>query len=368
MGKNDVAKRKRRPKRVRTQRNRARKDQMGGPLQETATLENKQSSGAFQTNSEKEVQNPKYQWVTIEHRDADGNPTLPKELIASTFPRRYEEVPEGTEIKVSVLTGYKPKALMMIEQKIYEIHRISVQGWRRSGQIAVEMDGWRQHEAEWFKAMRGVGVEVSDPGLPGPHNQKAHYIVSKSSFHRKVVRSVGESGSENEIQMYEGTLDIIEKWRSAWCRQEAEVLNMGFKYFLIPVLSSLLAGLLAGLAVWWIVSSDVKDSAIPENSGEYQLQGNTDDSETEPSDGGTNHPPIETPPNPTKIEKQDSTGSVPKGEINATEDTVDGKEERIRPSDTNPANLGLEGYLPELLGSASTEQEQVQKEKLPDKE
>ena len=110
----------------------------------------------------------------VEHRDADGNPTLPEELIAGTFLRRYEEVPEGTEIKVLVLAGYKPKALMMVERKIYRIHRLSVKGWRRKEQIAIEMDGWRQHEADWFNAMRGVQLEVSDPGLPGPHNEKAH--------------------------------------------------------------------------------------------------------------------------------------------------------------------------------------------------
>ena len=107
----------------------------------------------------------------VEHRDADGNPTLPEELIAGTFLRRYEEVPEGTEIKVLVLAGYKPKALMMVERKIYRIHRLSVKGWRRKEQIAIEMDGWRQHEADWFNAMRGVQLEVSDPGLPGQGNR-----------------------------------------------------------------------------------------------------------------------------------------------------------------------------------------------------
>ena len=137
---------------------------------------------------------------------------MPKELIAGTYIRRYEEMPEGTEIKVFVLAGYKPKALMMVERTIYEIHRLSLQGWRRNGQIAVEMDGWRQHEADWFKAMRGVRLEVSDPGLPGPHNEQAHYIVSESAFDRKIMASVGGRGSKTEIQMYEGTLDISETW------------------------------------------------------------------------------------------------------------------------------------------------------------
>ena len=65
----------------------------------------------------------------VEHRDADGNPTLPEELIAGTFLRRYEEVPEGTEIKVLVLAGYKPKALMMVERKIYRtVYQLAAEG------------------------------------------------------------------------------------------------------------------------------------------------------------------------------------------------------------------------------------------------
>ena len=66
-------------------------------------------------------QEPQGEWVAVEHRDADGNPTLPRELIAGTYRRRFEEVPDGTEIRVHVLAGYKPKALMLVEQKIYEI-------------------------------------------------------------------------------------------------------------------------------------------------------------------------------------------------------------------------------------------------------
>ena len=51
-------------------------------------------------------QKPQGEWIPFEHRDADGNPTLPKHLIAGTYHRRYEEVPEGSEIKILVLAGY----------------------------------------------------------------------------------------------------------------------------------------------------------------------------------------------------------------------------------------------------------------------
>lgn len=121
------------------------------------------------------------------------------------------------------------------------------------GGIAVEIDGWRQHEADWFSAMRGVPLEVSDPGWAGPQNDKACYIVSESSFGRKIVTLPREQGGRTEARIYEGTLEITETWRSAWQRQAADVLNMGFKYLLLPILSALLAG----LAVWWIANSAV---------------------------------------------------------------------------------------------------------------
>ena len=106
-------------------------------------------------------QEPQGEWVAVEHRDADGNPTLPRELIAGTYRRRFDDVPDGTEIRVHVLAGYKPTALMLVERKIYEIRRMPVRGWRRIGQIAVEMEGWREHEGAWFTAMRGVRLEIS---------------------------------------------------------------------------------------------------------------------------------------------------------------------------------------------------------------
>ena len=193
------------------------------------------------------TEKPQVAWVMMEHRDADGNPTLPKKLVTSTYGRRYDQVSPGTEIEADVLAGYKPP-LMLIERKIFEIHRLSVRGWRRSGQIAVEVEGWRGYEAEWFEAMRGAKVHISDPGLPGPHNDKADYIVTKSSFDRKIVTQLDEQGGKSEVKLHHGTLDIAETWKSAWLRQRAELLNLGFKLLLAP----LFAAFGAGLTLLWM--------------------------------------------------------------------------------------------------------------------
>ena len=353
-----MAKRNRRPNRVRTQKNRARTGRTGGPRQATGTPKNEQSAGAGKTNRGKEAQKPKAEWVAVEHRDPDGNPTLPKELIAGTYLRRYAEVPEGTKISVTVLAGYKPKPLMMVERKIYEIHRLSVRGWRRRGQIAVEMDGWRQHETDWFNAMRGVQLELSDPGLPGPHNEKAHYIISESSSNRKIVTSVSKNGDKTEVEMYEGTLDITERWLSAWRRQAAEVLNMGFKYLLLPLLSALVAG----LAVWWIdrsPNSSSHDSAIPQSPTANQVQGGMSDSGNELSDTATNYQRTRIPPKPSAIDERDSTRSMPRNKFSTEESTGSGEEEIKQSPSAIPANSELEERTPEPRGPPSPKQEQV---------
>ena len=85
---------------------------------------------------------------------------------------------------------------------------------------------------------------ISDPGLPGPHNDESIFIVSESSFQRKLVTTLDEHDSKTEIPLYEGTLDIIEMWKSVWQRQRVEVLNLGFKWLFAPLFVALGAGLM----------------------------------------------------------------------------------------------------------------------------
>lgn len=203
---------------------------------------------AHNTNTNGNVNKPQYAWVTVEHRDSDGNPTFPKHIIKSTYMRRYREVPPDTEFKAHVLAGYKPHPLMMVERKLYEVHRLSVQGWRGRGQIAVEMEEWRQHEADWFKAMRGISLQISDPGLPNTPNQETEYVVSDSSFERKIVYIEDEGGTKTETPLHQGTLHVTETWKSVWRRQRVGVLNLGMTLLLAP----LLVALGAGLALLWI--------------------------------------------------------------------------------------------------------------------
>lgn len=328
---NDMANRRRRRNRGRGRESSSKKvPGIGVPLA-TARPPEKESSGTNVTNTGSKaqkpdvVEKPKYEWMAIEHRDADGNLTLPKKMIKGTFLRRYGEVPEGTPIRIHVLAGYKPKALMLVERKIYEVHRIFVHGWRRSGQIVVEVEGWRQHEADWFTAMQGVDLEISDPGLPSVYHEKSEYVVSQSSFGRKIVTLVGEKGSETEVQLYEGKLDLTETWKSAFRRQTAEMLNMGFKLLLLPLLSALLAG----LAVWWISrlpSPDVYDSKVLGNSGEQRVQPGMGESATQLSDSPADGQSPNVPVRQADPDKQNSNTKTSEGDAGNQTLEGDGRE------------------------------------------
>ena len=211
--------------------------------------------------SRRGAQDPKStsRWVTVEHRDADGNPSLPKELIASTYSRRYAEVPPDTKIKATVLKGNKPNPLLLVERKIYEVHRLAVRGWRRTGRLTVELPRSRNYEADWFSAMQKARLEILDPGLNAPHHEKAEYVITNSSFDEKVVMLLAGRQGNSEVPLFEGALDISETWRSAWRRQSAEVLSMGFKLFLLPLLIAVLA-VLAGL---WLGRSSSQSGDTP---------------------------------------------------------------------------------------------------------
>ena len=311
-----MAKRNRRPDRARRRRTQPRSNPRSQPQPKPELPENGQAVRTGAAHRENEAKQPIAEWVQIEHRDADGNPTLPNDLIAGTFGRRYQEVPAETDIRVLVLTGYEPKALMMVERKIYEIHRLAVRGWRRRGQIAVEVDGWRGHEADWFNAMRGVPLEIHDPGLPGPQNDKSQYTVPASSFERKIVTVASEHGGRAEIPMYEGTLDITETWRSACRRQASSLADMGFKYLVVPVVSAIL-GVLIG---WWLdrpPSSGSHGSAIPEDHAEDRVPDSTAERAGESSDRTTMDSPGESSASESEQERGQSLGA---GAVNARPD------------------------------------------------
>ena len=77
-----------------------------------------------------------------------------------------------------------------------------------SGRITVEVQDWRHHEADWFAAMQGATLEISDPGRSDVRNEESEYVISKSSFDEKIVKLPDAQVNKAEVRMYVGTLDI----------------------------------------------------------------------------------------------------------------------------------------------------------------
>ena len=233
----------------------------GRPQQGRATRTPEPASPATAIGSANPARKPQFEWVTFEHRDSEGNLTFPESLIQSTCGRQYSEVEDGTEIRALVLTGYKPNPLMLLERKIYEVYRLTIEGWRRRGQIRIELDGWRGHEKHWFSAMLGIDVEISDPNRPR-HTKGDKYKITKTGFERKMVTTHHRDGKTQEVSMYGGTLDITETWKSVWRRQGGKVIDMALRYVVLPF--SVAFG--AGVAVLSFQGSSENSLEPPERS------------------------------------------------------------------------------------------------------
>lgn len=184
---------------------------------------------------------PQAQWVKTEWRDLDGNPTFPDHLIASTAKRRFDER-EDRELSVYVLAG--PRSVMMIERKLYRVHELQVHGWRRRGQLVAEMEGWREHEAEWFSAMRGLKMTVRSSDTFGRVDE-ADYTITTAAFERLLVTTVDHKRQrEKKTHLYEGTLDIRERWRSTLQRQKASITEKGINAVILPLFLAIVSALL----------------------------------------------------------------------------------------------------------------------------
>ncbi len=217
------------------------------------------------------------------------------------------------------MKGNKPKPLLLVERKIYEVHLLTVRGWRRTGRIAVELPHSRSYEADWFSAMRGAKLDISDTGVGQPNLDRAEYTITRSYFDEKlVIVPVGHRGN-SEVPLFEGALDITETWRSVWQRQCAKVLSMGFKHFLLPLLIAVLAAL---LGLWLGRSSQSDDTPGAAIGGESLSVGsaaNRTDALSDEAAVGLGEPVAE----PSQSESDQQLGSEIQGPVNTDPDTED---------------------------------------------
>ena len=196
-------------------------------------------------------------WVTVEHRDSDGNPTFLADVVQSTHRRRFSEVDGSTPLRALLLTGYKPH-----ERKIYEVRNVAVFGWQRRGHLELELDGWRDHEQEWFAAMQGLDLEITDHGQPKPPRRGDKYTITHTCFDRKQLTLHHEDGRLEQRPVFHAELQIRETLRSAWRRQSGELLNFAFKSLVAPF--SPAVG--AGLTILWFQGFDHRQAPSPDTA------------------------------------------------------------------------------------------------------
>lgn len=142
------------------------------------------------------AEHPQLRSIPVEHRDSDGNLTFPRSVINSTYHRLYSDVPRDADLSAWVLTGYHPADLLLIERKIYEIRRFAFHGWRRRGQIDIEVQAWRAHEEDWFAAMNGIDLEVRPHDRPRFRRIGDEYRTNDATFEQKLVTITGRDAMD----------------------------------------------------------------------------------------------------------------------------------------------------------------------------
>ena len=103
-----MAKRKRKPHRAQMRQNPKEMAPTSGPQQKARDPEKGEPNRVGATKTGSDAQKPQYAWVSLEYRDADGNPAFPKDLIAGTYQRRFGEVPQDTESRSMYLQDTSP--------------------------------------------------------------------------------------------------------------------------------------------------------------------------------------------------------------------------------------------------------------------
>lgn len=180
-------------------------------------------SGARRTRPNAAQELPKGEWVNVEERDPEGRFVMPRFATMSTVGTEYDPT-KHTDLKLRILKGYRPQGAIVGQYKIYEISLLTMKGWRAKVRATIEL-GSRAHEEAWFDAYKGQAAILEDPGLPNTESDEYELTVTDSSFEKKVVRvrKASDATAGPEMRVYEGRLQLVETWGSAYRRHKAEL-------------------------------------------------------------------------------------------------------------------------------------------------
>ena len=181
-------------------------------------------------------------WVPFVPRNKFGEYSLSASDVQGTWMRTYENRDKNAVMEIHIHTGHVPVPIMMVNTKLYWVDKLEMSGWKKTILAEFEIEKFREHEREWFRAFEDIGGEVRD-GTPLLWNAVYEVEVAKSSFEPKCRQEVQQCTGD-KILSYSGKLLMHESWSAFLARIRWEVLGVLWNWtslIIVTVLGSIIA-------------------------------------------------------------------------------------------------------------------------------
>ena len=150
----------------------------------------------------------------------------PKTMAASSTVR-YAHRDRLLGMGIAIWRGMHPQPIMTVNTKAYSV-TLKEGGWRRAVNVYVNV-GAREYEKEWFDAMAGQMVTISDEtGYPDGASISEQLRVEQTAFNPVQTMVIADDGKQTSQLTYEGRLTLLETLPSFLFRQLQLVLENSF--------------------------------------------------------------------------------------------------------------------------------------------
>ena len=203
-------------------------------------------------NSENKSQEKKGEWIGREELNEQGKPIIPRNLIKATEKVIYD--PEKyKDLEIVIITGYAPAGFMgtndkNLPNKLYDIQKLTIEGWRAKAEAIIELSPYRDYEKDWFDAFKGTDVCID----PAPKD--GHTLNTSTEYNMKVIETSFKKKIkiiENiEKPVFEGRIFMIETYKSVYARNKSRIFQR-IIWIIIPVIIS---AIITALVTLWVTN------------------------------------------------------------------------------------------------------------------
>ena len=167
-------------------------------------------------------------WARLEVIDSEGRPAFfDQNVMVASSTVRYADRDRLLGMDIMIVRKIHPQPLMLINKKAYAV-TLKEGGWRRSVNVFVNV-GTREYERDWFNAMPGQIVTISDNfGYPDGAYLSETLRVERATFGKVQTTVIGNDRELTHKVAYEGRLRLRETWPSFLYRQWQRVLENSF--------------------------------------------------------------------------------------------------------------------------------------------